>query len=106
MPPSQEQQIAEAVLAFVNAQTWAQSKQIVEDHRDLLLTDAADAILVGLLEQYSDNENAVRELEEHRALLLHCRRDGIDAAFAERLHPPAVVEAVETFINAETLAES
>jgi hypothetical protein len=102
------------VLAFVNARTWAESKQIVETNRDALLTGAADEVFAGLLEQYKDNENATRQLEEHRALLLRCRRDGIDAAFTDleaRTNPPAsvpqsLVEVVQAFVNADTWAES
>jgi hypothetical protein len=49
MPPSQEQTV-ETVLAFVNAQTSAECKEIVENLRALLLdTDAADTVLDALL---------------------------------------------------------
>src|SRR5829696_9870044 len=55
----------------------------------MLLTEAADEVFVDLLAQYGDNEDAVRRLEEHRTLLTRCRRESIDAAFADRLHPLA-----------------
>jgi hypothetical protein len=81
-------QISEVVLAFVNAQTWAERKQIIENHCDLLLTDAAHVELTHLLAQYRDNEDVTRILEEHRRLLLRCSREGIDAAFADLLGSP------------------
>ncbi len=46
MPQPTQEQIIQAVLAFVNAKTWAESKRGVETQRDLLLTDAANRALV------------------------------------------------------------
>jgi hypothetical protein len=83
--PSQEQ-ITEALLAFINAQTWADSRQIVEARRDVLLTDAVEQFIATLLEQYQGDEEATEVLQEHRGLLARCRHQGIDTAFADRLH--------------------
>jgi CHAT domain-containing protein/predicted LPLAT superfamily acyltransferase len=83
--PSQEQ-LTEAVLAFINAQTWAASKQIVQTRRDVLLTDAAEQLIAALLDQYRGDEEATAVLQEYRVLLARCRHQGIDAAFADRLH--------------------
>jgi tetratricopeptide (TPR) repeat protein len=82
--PSQNQ-IAEAVGSFINAQTWEECKSIVEAQRNLLLTDAADLILASMLEQRRDNANATTLLEERQELLARCRRDGIEGAFADHL---------------------
>jgi len=80
-------QINEAVARFVFfAQTWAERKQLVENHRDLLLTDTADATLAALLTQFRDDKDGIRNLEECRKVLIRCRREGIDAAFADRLY--------------------
>ena len=81
------EQIDQAVQAFINAGDWAESKRIVEAQRDLLLTDVADWCFAALLKQYELKGDAetIRVLEEHRALLARCRREGIDAAFADRL---------------------
>ena len=81
------EQIDQAVQAFINAGDWAESKRIVEAQRDLLLTDVADWCFAALLKQYELKGDAqtIRVLEEHRALLARCRREGIDAAFAGRL---------------------
>lgn len=82
--PSREQ-IARAVEAFINAQTWDESKRTVEAQREKLLTDAADQFLAFLLEQYRGDANATSFLQERRTLLVRCRRSGIEAAFAEYL---------------------
>ena len=42
MPQPTQEQITQAVLAFINADTWAESKQVVETQRDLLLVDVTD----------------------------------------------------------------
>lgn len=104
--------ISEAVLAFIKAPSWGESKRVMEARRDELLTDVADEILAALLEHYAGDAEATRTLEEHRALLARCRRGGIDAAFAERLGPvdepprERLVDAVLAFINAQTWRES
>ena len=46
MPQPTQEQITQAVLAFVQADTWAESKRVVETQRNLLLADAADRALV------------------------------------------------------------
>jgi hypothetical protein len=85
-------QVVDAVLAFINAETWGESQRVVEARRQALLTDTADQVFVALIEQYSADSQAIQVLEEHRALLARCRRDGIDAAFADHL-PASVSDA-------------
>lgn len=83
--PSQEQ-IIKAIVDFVSAQTWEESKRIVEVEYDKLLTNTSDLVLAYMLEQYEDDANANRVLAEHRDLLERCRRVGIEAAFADLVH--------------------
>ena len=92
--PSQNQ-IAEAVESFINAQTWEECKRIVEAKRDLLLTDAADQVFASALEQYRDDANITQFLEDHRDLLMRCQHDGIEIAFADRLHS----EELQSLLN-------
>ncbi len=75
--------IQQAVLAFVNADSWSESQRIVQSEQALLLTDDADAILAALLAEYADDTNTTGILTQHRDLLRHCRAEGIEAAFAE-----------------------
>lgn len=83
--------VEKAVIAFVNARTWEESKRIVEERqnvllsRNVLLTNATEEAVANLLTQNKDDEDATAVLEEHRALLGRCRREGIDAAFADRI---------------------
>lgn len=104
------QQIMAAVDAFVNTGTWRESKNIVETHRDKLLTDAADKVFADLIDQYREDTDAVKVLKDHRELLARCRRDGIEVAFAPylssrtQIQSPSrqVVEAVQAFVRAGT----
>lgn len=80
-------EVTEAVVTFVFAESWEESKRLVEDRRGVLLTDAADEELAVLMESNKDNEDTVNALEEHRVLLTRCRQEGIDAAFDEHLQP-------------------
>jgi hypothetical protein len=81
--------ITEAVLEFIGTGTWAESKLVLEKHRDLLLTDAADAVLAQYLDRYRGDTDATRVIADHRMLLVRCRQEGIDAVYAERLHASA-----------------
>jgi hypothetical protein len=76
------QAVLDALEDFVAAESWADAKRVVETHRDELLTDAADDVLVTLLARYKDTE-VVRVLSQHRQVLMRCRVAGIDGAFAE-----------------------
>jgi CHAT domain-containing protein/tetratricopeptide (TPR) repeat protein len=80
-----EERIVSAVLSFINAKTWAESKAIVQAHQNDLLTPATIHVFEVLLTQHRDNESAIRVLEDRRSLLLRCQSEGIDAAFADRL---------------------
>lgn len=77
-------EVTEAVLAFVFAESWEESERIVEERRGVLLTDAADEELAALITSNKDDEDTVCALKEHQALLARCREKGIDTAFAER----------------------
>lgn len=87
MTPSSRDDLAQAVLAYIKARTWAEMKQIVENRHDLLLTDAADDILADSLGRCRENEDITRLLEARRALLARCRCEGIEAAFADLPSP-------------------
>lgn len=84
------EEIKNAVLAFINAETWSESKRIVEQHQDVLLTDVADQVFASLLAHYTEDANATHTLTAHRAILRQARNEGIDAAFAERVNPTRV----------------
>ena len=85
--------LAQTLFAFVSADTWAESRRIVEAHPELL-TDDADSLLEQLIEsaRAQNDANAVRIFEEHRALLRRCRDAGIEQAFAERKKPQIAEE--------------
>ncbi|HXF86237.1 MAG TPA: CHAT domain-containing protein [Anaerolineales bacterium] len=81
---------------FIQADTWAESQRIVKAHPELL--EARTDILLEQLIQAArgqGDENAVRLLEEHRALLRRCREVGIARAFAEKMLPSRALAAAE-----------
>jgi hypothetical protein len=107
-----EGSLVRAVQAFITAKTWPESKTIVQAHQDDLLTPAADQIFEGLLMQYKDDEKARGLLEDHRSLLLRCRSEGIDAAFADRIQtrpipdiPPELLARLTAVRSEEELRE-
>ena len=81
-----EERISNAVRSFINAETWAKSKAIVQAHYNDLLTPAAVRVFEARLMKHKGNERARRLLEDRRSLLLRCQSEGIDAAFADLLH--------------------
>ncbi|MGB0386175.1 MAG: tetratricopeptide repeat protein [Ardenticatenaceae bacterium] len=101
-----DQELSSAIWAFVNASSWGESKQVVEAQRDLLLSEAADRFLAQLLKRYQNNSQATTIFQEHRDLLLRCRREGIEAAFRRSTEPlPPLSEALWAFVDAKDLAE-
>jgi CHAT domain-containing protein len=108
--PSQEQ-ITEAVLAFINARTWTDHKQIIEARHDMLLTDAAEQLMAALLDHYRGDEEATAVLQAHWVVLARCHRQGIDAAFADRLPageipdiPPHLIPQLQAMHSEEELS--
>jgi hypothetical protein len=81
-PPDPEL-LLQAILAFVRARTWSESRRVVEE-RPELLSDAADALL-GQLIAAQEDADVRRYLEEHRALLRRCREVGVERAFREKM---------------------
>jgi CHAT domain-containing protein len=81
-PPDPEP-LLQAILAFVRARTWSESRRVVEE-RPELLSDAADALL-GQLIAAQEDADVRRYLEEHRALLRRCREVGVESAFREKM---------------------
>jgi len=79
-----------AVQKFVNSRSWKEAKQFVQDNRRLLLTKEADDILDEMEKKYSSSlwgtETPI--IHEHRELLARCRKESIEAAFAERVPKP------------------
>jgi hypothetical protein len=72
MPLFRNVRIEQAVLAFVNEHELAAKKRIVEERRDLLLTDEADRVFTALLEQYKDDPDVLKQVEQHHDLLRRC----------------------------------
>ena len=89
-------ELVQALLAFIQAETWEESRRILEAHPELL-TDEADAVLGQLIDaaQAQGDEAALRIFERHRALLRRCREVGIPRAFAEKMLPFGEILALQ-----------
>ena len=76
-----------AVQRFINSRSWKDARQILEENKSVLLSKEADEVMAEMEEKYSRNiwGNEVWVIQEHRKLLAVSRKDGIDAAFAERI---------------------
>lgn len=88
--PKQKSKFSEktilAVQRFINSRSWKESRQILEESKSVLLSKEADEVMAEMEEKYSRSiwGNEVLAIQEHRKLLAVSRKDGIDAAFAER----------------------
>ncbi|WP_448591613.1 CHAT domain-containing protein, partial [Thermoflexus hugenholtzii] len=89
--------LRQAILAFLQARTWSESRRVVEEHPELL-SDEADALL-GQLIAAQEDASARRDLEERRALLRRCREVGIESAFREKIES-AFREKLEDLLGA------
>ena len=78
------------IRSFVEAESWDESREIVERHPELLTTDVVDA-----LETFARNAEKVGNADMahtfriHRQLLRRCAEIGTVAAFLELSAPPA-----------------
>jgi CHAT domain-containing protein len=82
---------------FIQANTWLDSRRIVEKHPELL-SDKAQVLLEQLanVAAQQKDENTRQLFEEHCNLLQRCRELGIVQAFAEKMGvPPDAVEGIE-----------
>lgn len=81
---SRLKKITEVVFAFIEADSWSDSEEIVEKEQELLLSEEADFVFINLLEEHKNNPKVVNMLEEHRELLKECKANGIQSAFMNK----------------------
>jgi hypothetical protein len=75
--------LARAVQAFLDSESWDAARTVVEAHQALLLQPQAAALLAALGQQARAGENirAAELFELHAAVLTACQADGIDQTF-------------------------
>ncbi len=83
-PEGALRQLTAALQQFLQADTWADSRRVLEAHPELL-SDATEALLEGWIRaaRAQGDEEAWRSLERRRELLRRCREVGVEEAFAE-----------------------
>ena len=93
----------EIVLAFANAPTWLEGKRVVEQHRELLLSDRADMFLARAIARNQHNPAIQQRLKSCRRVLQDCREIGVDAAFVFPIGPrPGLLEALKDLLVADS----
>lgn len=76
--------VVDAAIEFVEAPTWDDSRNIILEHADLLLSQDADEAFEQLIESNRSSPQLVATLRDHQALLAECRRRGVRRAFKSR----------------------
>jgi nicotinamidase-related amidase len=95
--------LLEAIIAFANERDWLKRKQIVERHRDLLLSDDAARTLHAAIAHNAQRPEKREMLERCQTVLADCRAIGIDAAFVMSIGPtPGLTEALSDLLGAES----
>jgi CHAT domain-containing protein len=81
--PSLEE-VAPALNALLNARTWSETRQVLEAHQSLLLSETAlDALrTVAHNMRAAGQSDSAANVEQHLQLLERARMVGVDAAFA------------------------
>jgi hypothetical protein len=95
--------LQEAIVAFANERDWLKRKQIVERHRDLLLSDDAARTLHAAIARNAQRPEKREALEQCQTVLADCQAIGIDAAFVLSIGPtPGLMEALRDLLGAES----
>ncbi len=102
------QKVADTVIAFMNTPDWGKVKKMVEEQYDVLLSDEADQVFSLLLQRHRNEPELLKALQDRRALLYRCRREGIDPAFADRIvyMTSSTWEDVQAYVDAPTWADA
>jgi len=83
------QQLMETIAAFTAAPNWDASRQLLDEHPELL-SPQADKLFEAMI-QYGSGENQAQIIEQlttHRDLLRLCRIIGVKEAFKQTVDPP------------------
>ncbi|NJP05883.1 MAG: hypothetical protein HC837_09805 [Chloroflexaceae bacterium] len=96
MQPS-KQDYQEAILALISIDELIKSEPIIEEHRELLLTDEADQVFAELIQNYRYTEETVRKLTQARRLVQRCREVDMNTAFRELIERRLREEMVNQF---------
>ena len=73
--------VRDLLQSVVNAPTWEETRQIIDQNQALLLTEEADTEFASWIARgFEDNEIfTVQDINWYRSLLQHCRFQSIDA---------------------------
>src|ERR1035437_3037194 len=90
--PVSPQQVATAFFSFVKADAPSESRQVLEQHPELLMP-GADPIIATFIRLFRKevDDRAVAVLEHHAGLLRLCREIGVESAFAGLAYEAAIL---------------
>lgn len=71
----------DAVNKFAFAKPLEKERQVLEENKDLLLTDEAEYVLRELLQQHKDDDKVISRLSDNLTAIIFCRRDGIEKTY-------------------------
>jgi len=111
-PPDRHEEFIPILNEFMQAESWAASRQVLEKN-PVLLSEEMDAFIeasIGRAHEIQE-ERLAYVLTEYRAFLRRCREVGIEQAYAERMPaqqpetelPPAIEEALYIIQEAKDL---
>ena len=92
--------LMDALKDLLSADSPTAAHQTTVQHKDLLLTDEADWVLVALAHESAQDAFFVERIAHRRELLARCRSEGIDPAFADMLGEDPTTVALEALIRA------
>jgi len=74
--------VPDVITAFLNSTDLHETKRLVAAERSVLFSDPAKRYFEAMAEQYSSNPDLLTAIRIRLQLLEHCKRDGIELAFA------------------------
>src|SRR6266581_2101032 len=85
--------LLELLTEWISTDTWNKSEEILQAHKEQLLTDEAlealEELHSSLLSDADEDEREyiTKTIQRHRAIVEKARAESIEAAYAELLHP-------------------
>src|SRR6266568_2830711 len=93
--------LLELLTEWISTDTWNKSEEILQAHKEQMLTDEAlealEELHSSLLSNANEDEHEyiTKTIQQHRAIVEKARAESIDAAYAELLKPSPLTQALQ-----------
>ncbi len=108
-PTQPPEDLIDILNRWIETETWEKSREMLEQHHELLLSDDAFALLDTRLSESAvsseENNDEIEVLKRHRTLLETARGESIEVAYAFTLETSLLVQAIEAMLGAQNSAE-